>query len=120
MADFLNDSVFDAALAVVVACDQAEVRTAGSSVLVDAIVLNSGNFGSPEAGSPSGRRVQCLQSDANDMKAIAVNSAGAAAKVALIDSVTDIVLADLPSAVSLGASDEVNLGTFYVQFPDAT
>ena len=120
MADFLHDNVYDAALAIVAACDQAEVRTSASAVLVDAVVLDSGNFGSPVAGSPSGRRIQCLVSAASDMKAIAVNSAGLANQVALIDSVTDIVIADLPSTVSLGASDEVNLGTFYVQFPDAT
>ena len=94
-----------------------------SSVLVDAIVLDSGNF-TQGAGSPSGRRTQCLVSAASDMKAIAVNSAGAATKVTLLRSIgsamTPVVHADLPSTVSLGASDEVNLGTFYVQFPDAT
>ncbi len=124
MADFLHDNVFDAALDYVMSCTEAEVRTAAEAVLVDAIVINSGNFGAKEAGSPSGRRVQCLVSDASDMKAIAVNSAGAAAKVTLLLSIgsamTPVVHADLPSAVSLGASDEVNLGTFYVQFPDAT
>lgn len=119
MADYLADAVFNAALAVVEACDQAEVRTAASSVLVDSITLDSGNF-TQAAGSPTGRQTTCLVSQASDMKAIAVSTTGAAAKVALIDSVTDIVLADLSSPVSLLSTDEVNLGTFVVLFPDAT
>lgn len=119
MADFLHDNVFNAALAVVEACDGAEVRATGSSVLVSAVTLNAGNY-SQGAGSPTGRRTQCLVSSASDMKAISVDTGGAATKVALIDSATTIVLADLPSTVSLGSSDQVNLGTFYVQFPDAT
>ena len=44
MADFLHDNVLDAALAYVVTCTEAEVRAAGSSVLVDAIVIDSGNY----------------------------------------------------------------------------
>ena len=123
MADFLHDNVFNAALDYVETCTEAEVRTAGSSVLVDGVTLDSGNY-SQGAGSPTGRRTQCLVSAASDMKAISVSSAGAAAKVTLLlsiaSSMTPIVHADLPSTVSLGASDQVNLGTFYVQFPDAT
>lgn len=124
MADYLHDNVFDAALDYVMACTEAEVRASAESVLVDSITLDSGNFGSKVAGSPSGRRVQCLVSDSNDMKAIAVSSTGAAHHVTLLRSIgsamTPVVHADLPSAVSLLSTDEVNLGTFYVQFPDAT
>ena len=120
MADFLHDNVYDAALAVVALCDKAEVRTSASAVLVGSVTLDAGNFAAPENGTSSGRRMQCLVSSAADMLAIAVSSAGSANQVALLDSATTIIIADLPSVVSLGASDEVNLGTFYVQFPDAT
>lgn len=119
MADYLHDNVFNAALAIVEACDQAEVRNASSAVLVDAVTLDASNY-SRQGGSPTGRRTQCLVSDSSDMKAISVDTGGSATKVALIDSATTIVLADLPSTVTLGSSDQVNLGTFYVQFPDAT
>ena len=123
MANLIHDNVFNAALDYVELCTEAEVRAAASSVLVDSVTLDSGNF-TQGAGSPSGRRTQCLVSAASDMKAIAVDSAGTATKVTLLRSIgsamTPVVHADLSGSVVLGASDEVNLGAFYVQFPDAT
>jgi hypothetical protein len=119
MADWLADAVYDAALAVVSACDKVEVRKTSSGILVSAEVLTAGNFTLADR-SPDGRQLTCLVSDSSDMKAIAVDATGQATKVVLIDSVTDTCMADLSSPVSLLSTDEVNLGTFVVAFPDAT
>ena len=120
MAKVLSDTVFDGALAVVKSCNKAQVRTSASSILINSITLNSANYTGPGAGSPSGRQITCLVSSANDMKAISVTSAGAAKKIALLLSSALHVVAELTSAVSLGASDQVNLGTFIVLLPDPT
>jgi len=120
MAKVLSDTVFDAALAVVKSCTKAEVRTSASSVLITSITLNSANYTGPGAGSPSGRQITCLVSSSSDMLAISVTSAGAAKKIALMLSAATHVIAELTSAVSLGASDQVNLGTFVVLLPDPT
>jgi len=120
MAKVLSDAVFDAALAVVKASTKGQVRTSASSILINSITLNSANYTGPAAGSPSGRQLTCLVSSASDMKAISVTSAGAAKKIALLTSSTVNAIAELTSAVSLGASDQVNLGTFIVLFPDPT
>ena len=123
MADLIDDTVFNAALDLIETADNAQVRTSGSSVLVDcqvnSVTLDSGNF-TQGPGSPSGRRTQCLVSAASDMKAISVSAGGAANQVALLDSASTVLaMADLPAPVSLGSSDQVNLGPFYIQFPDA-
>ena len=59
-----------------------------------------------------------------DMKAISVSSAGAAKRIALgissASSMVDYVVAELTSAVSLAASDQINLGTFSVILKDPT
>ena len=122
MADVkvLSDTVLDAALAVVKSCNKAQVVTSADSVLINSIVLNSANYTGPAAGSPSGRQLTCLVSSTNDMKAISVTSAGAAKKINLLLSSALHVTATLTSAVSLGASDQVNLGTFVVLLPDPT
>ena len=120
MAKALSDAVFDAALNVVASCTEAEVRKVSSGILVDAIVLDAGNYTGPAAGSPSGRQITCLVSAASDMKAISVGTAGAAKKIALKLSTTDHVIAELTTPVSLGASDQINLGTFIVLLPDPT
>lgn len=117
----LSNSVFDAALDFIKAnCNQAEVRTSASGVLIDNIVLDSGNFSSVidnPTSSGGGRKLTCLVSDTSDMKNISVGSAGSAQKVALLNSSasvqTDHVIASLQSApISLGTSDQVNLSTF--------
>ena len=122
----IHDDVFDAALSHISSnAKEAEVRNSASAVLVDAVTLDAGNFGSPvnNSGSGAGRKIQCLQSSTSDMKNISVNSAGSAAKVALLNSAgtKDLIVASISSApISLGASDQVNLGTFSVILKDPT
>lgn len=120
MAATLADTVFDAALGTVDNCNKCQVRTAASSILIDNITLDAGNFGAAgdNSGAGGGRKMQCLVSSASDMKAISVTSAGAAKKVALLISAAVTAVAELTSAVSLGASDQVNLGTFSVILKD--
>ena len=121
-----HDDVLDAGLDLIDGSIECEVRAAGSSVLVDAIVLNAGNFGShiDNSGAGLGRKMQCLVSSASDMLAISVNSAGSAAKVVLIASIgsvpTDYAVADVSPPVTLGGSDQINLGTFSAIFKDPT
>jgi len=116
----IANSVFDAALGIVDNCNKAQVRAAGSSILVNSITLDGSNFGAAgdNSGSGGGRKIQCLVSSASDMKAISVSSAGTAAKVALLISSAVTVVASLASSVALGASDQVNLGTFSVILKD--
>ena len=116
----LSDTVLDAALAVVKSCTEARVVTSTDSVLIAGITLDSANYTGPAAGSPSGRQLTCLVSSSSDMKAISVTSAGAAKKINLLLSSALNATAVLTSAVSLGASDQVNLGTFVVLLPDPT
>ena len=118
----LADTVFDAALGIVDNCNKAQVRTSGSSILINSITLDGSNFGAAgdNSGSGAGRKIQCLVSSASDMKAISVTSAGAAKKIALLVSSAVTVVASLTSAVSLGASDQVNLGAFSVILKDPT
>ena len=125
MPSFHND-VLDAALGLIDDCTECEVRAAASSVLVDAIVLTAGNFGAAgdNSGAGLGRKMQCLVSSASDMLAISVNSAGSAAKVVLLKSIasamTVYAVADVSPAVTLGGSDQINLGTFSAIFKDPT
>lgn len=122
----IHDNVFDAALSYIKTnAVEAEVQNASGNALVNAITLTSGNFGSPvnNSGSGGGRKIQCLVSDTSDMKAISVNSAGSATKVALKNSTGTVTLveASIASApISLGASDQVNLSTFSVILKDPT
>jgi len=119
----IADNVFDAALAYIKTNGvEAEVQTSAGSPLVNSITLNSGNYGSPvnNSGVGGGRKIECLSSSASDMKNISVNSAGSAAKVAIKNaSAAVLVEASITSApVSIGASDQVNLGTFSVILKD--
>lgn len=120
----LHNNVFDAALNWIKANgDGAQVRKASSGVLVSTVALNSANYGAAgdNSGSGGGRKIQCLVSSASDMKNISVDAAGSATKVAILDSATVIVVASIASApVALGASDQVNLGTFSVILKDPT
>lgn len=123
----IHNDVFDAACAEIATSTHCEVRATGSSVLVSignsspAITLNAGNFTSSQDGS-TGRKVTCLVSSASDMKAIDVSSAGSANKVAIgtssASSLVPLVIASLASSVALGASDQINLGSFSVTFAD--
>lgn len=124
----LSNSVFDAALSYISTnCNQAEVRTSSSGVLIDSITLDSGNFASitDNSGSGGGRKLTCLQSSASDMKNISVSSAGSAQKVVLLNSSAssqaDHAVASLTSApIALGVSDQVNLSTFDIILKDPT
>ena len=128
MAKQIENIVFDAALGIVDNCTSCEVRTSASSVLVDlvtnSVTLDGSNFGSPAENSGGGRKIQCLVSSASDMKAISVSTGGSAKRVAIgvssASSMVDYVVAELTSAVSLGSSDQINLGTFSVKFADPT
>ena len=118
-----HDNVIDGALSVIATCNNAQVLNASSAVLVDTSIpaLDSGNFGAiANNSSGGGRKIQCLVSQASDMKSIAVDSAGSATKVALRLSSATYVVASLPSTVTLGASDLVNLGTFSAAIKDPT
>ena len=118
----IADTVFDAALGIVDNCNKAQVCTIGSSILINSITLDGGNFGAAgdNSGAGGGRKIQCLVSSSSDMKAISVTSAGAAKKIRLLISSAVTVVASLTSAVSLGASDQVNLGAFSVILKDPT
>ena len=118
----LADTVFDAALGVIDGCNKAQVRTSASSILINSITLDSANFGAAgdNSGSGAGRKMQCLVSSASDMLAISVTTGGAAKKIALLISSTVTCVASLTSAVSLGSSDQVNLGAFSVILKDPT
>ena len=129
MAKAIGNAVFDAALGIVDNSTSCEVRSSsGSSVLVslvaNSVTLDGSNFGSPAENSGGGRKIQCLVSSGSDMKAISVSSAGSAKRVAIgissASSMVDYVVAELSSAVSLAASDQINLGTFSVKFADPT
>ena len=121
MTAVLSNTVLDAALTVIASsCNKAQVRASASSILVNSITLDGANFGSigDNSSSGGGRKVQCLVSSSSDMKAISVSSAGAAKKVVLLKSSTIHAVGVLSSAVSLAASDQVNLSTFYVILKD--
>jgi len=122
MADLkiLSDSVLTPALTFIRTLNKAKIVTSADAVLVDAIALNAANFGAATSGSSSGMKVQCLVSSSSDMKAISVTSAGAAKKIQLLLSSAIHVVATMSAAVSLGASDQVNLGTFSVTLSDPT
>ena len=118
----LSNSVIDAALSYISTnCNKAQVRASGSSILVNSITLDASNYGAAgdNSGSGGGRKMECLSSSASDMQRLTVNSAGSAAKVALLASSTVHVVASIASApVNLGASDSVNLSTFSVIIKD--
>ncbi len=117
----LSNAVLDAALDIVNNCNKAQVVTSSDSILIDNISLDAGNFGAAQDNSSGGgRKMECLVSSGNDMKAISVDSAGAAKKIRLLISSTVTVVAVLASAVSLGAADQVNLGSFFVVLKDPT
>ena len=125
MTATIADAVFDAALSYIATnADGAQVQSAASAVLVGAtpIALTADNFGSPgNGGTGGGRKITCLVEDAGDMSNIAVDSAGSATKVVLLDGVAVLIEADITGApIALGASDQVNLGTFDVQLKDPT
>lgn len=128
----LHDNVFDAALnkisadATAASVGTPEIRKASSGVLVasipDASGLDASNFTGPASYASGGRQLTAMVSKSSDMKSISVNSAGAAAKLAIKgrtgSASYDAVIADISPAVSLGASDKVNISTFIIALKD--
>lgn len=119
----IHDSVFDAALSYIKNNGvEAEIQNSAGSALVDAVSLDSGNYGSPinNSGSGGGRKIECLTSSASDMKNISVNTAGSAYTVAIKDnSGNELIETSITSApISLGGSDQVNMSTFSVILKD--
>lgn len=119
----IADAVFDAALNHIKNnVDKVQVRAAGSSVLVEkASGITSADFGAAgdNSGSGGGRKIQCLTG--SDFQGLSVSSAGSASKVVLLSTSTVKVVADIASApIALGASDQVNIGSFSVILKDPT
>ena len=103
----------------------AQVQSAASVVLVGtpaAIALDANNFNAPENGGVGGGRgIDCLVEDTGDMSNIPVDVAGDATKVVLLNGAVVVIEADITGApITLGASDQVNLGEFIVQLKDPT
>jgi len=120
MADIHND-VFDAALAEVATATELEVYD-GSTLIKDAITLDASNYGSAgdnPASSCGGRRIQCLVSDGSDMQNISTLAAGGSIdNVRLKDASGTVLIKASVSSTNVGASDAINMGTFYVVFKD--
>jgi hypothetical protein len=119
----LHNDVIDAALEYISANGvEAEIQDASNAALVNAVVLDAGNYGAAgdNSGAGGGRKIQALASSSSDMKNISVDSAGSATHVAIKDvSGNVLVTASITSApVALGASDQVNLSTFSVIIKD--
>lgn len=119
----LSNAVIDASLNYIKTnCNKAQVKD-GALVLINSITLDAGNYGSAvdNSGSGGGRKIQCLKSDASDMKSISVTTAGSADTVALLATSTIHVVASISgSDVALTSTDKVNLGTFSVIIKDPT
>ena len=120
MATLSND-VLDAALEYISGnTNKVQVVTSASAVLVSkASGITSADFGAAgdNSGSGGGRKITCLTG--SDFNGIAVSSAGSASKVRLLASSTVVCTTSITSApISLGASDEVNIGSFSVIIKD--
>jgi hypothetical protein len=127
MTALIADAVFDAALSYIASnAIYAQVQSAASAVLVNSIALDASNFGAPgnNVGAGGGRKITCLVEDTGDMSNIEVDAAGDATKVVLLadDSpIVPLITADITDAPkTLGADDQVNLGTFDVILKDPT
>jgi len=119
----LADAVFDAALNYIrTNTNKVQIRTAGSSVLVSkASGITSADFGAAgdNSGSGLGRKVACLTG--SDFQGLSVSTGGSATKVALLATSTVIAVASISSApITLGSSDQVNIGSFSVILKDPT
>jgi len=114
----LANSVFDAALNIINQCDEVEVRTSASAVLINALAITSVNFGAIGDYASGGRERTCLISSSALFSSIAVSSGGAALRICLLDSAADVAITELASAVSIGSSDLVNIGSFIARFTD--
>lgn len=117
----ISDTVFDQALNYIKNnVNRVQVVTSASAVLVNkASGITSADFGAAtnNSGSGGGRKIECLTG--SDFQGLSVSSAGSASKVRLLDSSTVHIVASISSApVALGASDQVNIGSFSVILKD--
>jgi len=120
----IHDKVFKAALDYIKS-NATQVKVYKSSTLVksDAISsdLDASNFGAIGDYASGGRQMQCCVSHSSDMKNIGSLSAGSSINnIRLVngsDSSAVLVQAEV-SSTNVGASDAINLGTFYVIFKD--
>jgi len=117
----LSNAVLDAALEYISSnTNKVQVVTSASAVLVSkASGITSADFGAAgdNSGSGGGRKITCLTG--SDFNGLAVSSAGSASKVRLLASSTVVCTTSITSApISLGASDEVNIGSFSVIIKD--
>lgn len=117
----LSNAVLDAALEYISSnTNKVQVVTSASAVLVSkASGITSADFGAAgdNSGSGGGRKITCLTG--SDFNSLAVSSAGSASKVRLLASSTVVCTTSITSApISLGASDEVNIGSFSVIIKD--
>ena len=119
----IANAIFDAALELVNDCTEVNVYD-GSVMVKDGITLDASNYGAIGDFASGGRQVQCLVSDGSDMLNIGSLSAGGTIdKVVLLRSIGSVMTAQITAGVSdvvVGASDAINLGTFYVRFLDPT
>jgi hypothetical protein len=127
MASLHND-VLDAALDYISSnANQVKVYDGSTLIKSDAIPsnLDASNFGAvgdnPGSASGGGRRMQCLVSNSSDMQNISSLSAGSSIdNIRIVDSAdAELVVASV-SSTNVGASDAINLGTFYVVLKDPT
>lgn len=119
----IADAVFDAALNHIAGnVNKVQVVTAASAVLVEkSSGITSADFTGPadNSGSGGGRKLTCLTG--SDFQGLSVTSAGSASKVRLLSTSTVKVVASIASApIALGASDQVNIGSFSVILKDPT
>lgn len=119
----IADSVFDAALEYISGnTNRVQVVTSASAVLVNkASGITSADFGAAtnNSGSGGGRKIECLTG--SDFQGLSVSSAGSASKVRLLNTSAVLVTASVTSApIPLGASDQVNIGSFSVILKDPT
>jgi len=119
----LADAVFDAALTVLRSgIDRVQLRAAGSSVILDKDSLSSVSalWSAITSGSPNGRALTFKSSIAS-LQGQSVSAGGAITKLALLDSATVQGTVDVASApISVGSSDQVNIGGFTITLADPT
>ena len=117
MAKLIDNSVFDAALAVIsTSVDKVQVVTSASAVLVAHASSGSDiTFTGPADGS-TGRKLSF-----DGLSSISVSSAGNANTVRLLKSSGSVILVTASisgSDVALTSTDKVNIGTFKIELGD--
>ena len=118
----LSDAVFKAALDYIKSnADQVIVYDGSVVIKSDAIPsnLDASNFGAIGDYASGGRQMQVLVSKSSDMQNIGSLSAGSSIdNIRIVDSADAVIVKASVSSTNVGASDAINLGTFYVIFKD--